>query len=320
MFLTRPPRGSLYLGFHVLEGPVDSKSVTFSYSYWMSPKWVSSFGTSYDFVQGDIGQNLQITRVGESFLISVGVNYDATRGTYGGAIAIEPRFLPRTGCAASTAPDPACGSLRAGIRRRYSCPTLHALPTAVGLKSSRNAFRGVRAGVRGQDSFLVHLPVAAAGRRGRAATADQLRGMGHSGDLHCGRAGRRAVQSRLGIDGQVGHRRSGPNVGNAIRYLGGRSAPDLDRRGRSRHDRLLPIAPEACWAGGKLCSVTDLRLRNTLAGRREPKTVHLSAGEESGLNWDAGSILRCAQNDGPAPQSVQYEYSTLRRVSIQVKG
>ena len=40
-----------------------------------------------DFGQGDIGQNLQITRVGESFLISVGVNYDATRGTYGAAIA-----------------------------------------------------------------------------------------------------------------------------------------------------------------------------------------------------------------------------------------
>ena len=94
-FLTRPPRGSLYLGFRVLEGPVDSKTLTLSYSYWMSPKWVSSFGTSYDFVQGDIGQNLQVTRVGESFLISVGVNYDATRGTYGAAVAIEPRFLPK---------------------------------------------------------------------------------------------------------------------------------------------------------------------------------------------------------------------------------
>jgi diacylglycerol kinase len=29
------------------------------------------------------------------------------------------------------------------------------------IEKFRNAFRGVRAGVRGQDSFLVHLPVAA---------------------------------------------------------------------------------------------------------------------------------------------------------------
>ena len=94
-FLTRPPRGSLFVGFRILEGPIDSKTVTFSYSYWMSPKWISSFGTSYDFVQGNIGQNLAITRIGESFSISVNVNFDATRSTYGAGLAIEPRFLPK---------------------------------------------------------------------------------------------------------------------------------------------------------------------------------------------------------------------------------
>ena len=48
-FLTRPPRGSLYVGFRILEGPIDSKVLALSYTYWMSPKWVSSFGTSIDF-------------------------------------------------------------------------------------------------------------------------------------------------------------------------------------------------------------------------------------------------------------------------------
>ena len=43
-FLTRPPRGALYAGVTLLEGPISNQVLTFSYSYWMSPKWVSSFG------------------------------------------------------------------------------------------------------------------------------------------------------------------------------------------------------------------------------------------------------------------------------------
>ena len=48
MFLTRPPRGSLYLGFSVLEGPISSDVLTMSYSYWMSPKWITSSGMTID--------------------------------------------------------------------------------------------------------------------------------------------------------------------------------------------------------------------------------------------------------------------------------
>ncbi|MCE5266278.1 MAG: LPS assembly protein LptD [Planctomycetaceae bacterium] len=96
-FLNRPPRGSLYMGFRLLEGPIDSKIVSLSYSYWMSPKWVSSFGTTVDLGhQGNIGENFTITRIGESLLISAGFNVDAARNSVGVALAIEPRFLPKT--------------------------------------------------------------------------------------------------------------------------------------------------------------------------------------------------------------------------------
>ncbi len=96
-FLNRPPRGSLYMGFRILEGPINSQVLSLSYSYWMSPKWVSSFGTTVDLgSQGNIGQNLTITRIGESFLISAGFNVDATRNSVGAALAIEPRFLPKS--------------------------------------------------------------------------------------------------------------------------------------------------------------------------------------------------------------------------------
>ena len=62
----------------------------------MSPKWVSSFGTSIDLgSQGNIGQNFSITRVGESFLISAGFKVDAARNSVGVNLIIEPRFLPK---------------------------------------------------------------------------------------------------------------------------------------------------------------------------------------------------------------------------------
>jgi len=96
-FLNRPPRGSLYAGLRILEGPIHGKILSLSYSYWMSPKWVSTFGTTLDLgKQGNLGQNFSITRVGESFLISAGFNVDRSRDSVGVALAIEPRFLPKS--------------------------------------------------------------------------------------------------------------------------------------------------------------------------------------------------------------------------------
>jgi hypothetical protein len=96
-FLSRPPRGNIYLGFRQVEGPIDSRVVTLSYTYWMSPKWISTFGTTYDFGQeGNIGQSLSVTRIGESFLVNLGFSVDPTRNSYGVNFSIEPRFLPKS--------------------------------------------------------------------------------------------------------------------------------------------------------------------------------------------------------------------------------
>ena len=43
-FLTRPPRGSLYLGVRSLQGPISDTMISMSYSYLMSPKWISTYG------------------------------------------------------------------------------------------------------------------------------------------------------------------------------------------------------------------------------------------------------------------------------------
>ncbi len=77
-----------------LDGPIHATVLVSSYNYRMSPKWYSSFGTTYALgSQGNIGQNFNLTRIGEAFLMSLGANVDASKGNYGFQFGIEPRFL-----------------------------------------------------------------------------------------------------------------------------------------------------------------------------------------------------------------------------------
>jgi hypothetical protein len=81
----------------MLGGPIDSEVLTASYSYRMSPKWVSAVTASMDISgDGNIGQMITLTRIGESFLTTFGFNVDASKNNVGLTLAIEPRFLPRT--------------------------------------------------------------------------------------------------------------------------------------------------------------------------------------------------------------------------------
>jgi hypothetical protein len=85
------------VGYYFIEGPIQNRVVALSYTYWMSPKWVSTFGTSIDLGnQGNIGENFSITRVGESLLINLGVNVDPSRNSTGVMLSIEPRFLSKS--------------------------------------------------------------------------------------------------------------------------------------------------------------------------------------------------------------------------------
>ena len=112
-FLDRPPRGSLYAGLDFLQGPIDHSILTVSYSYLMSPKWISTLGTTYDFgSSGNIGENFSITRIGETFLISAGFNVDVSRGSVGANLAVEPRFVPKNRLGSLTRAEipPACAN------------------------------------------------------------------------------------------------------------------------------------------------------------------------------------------------------------------
>jgi hypothetical protein len=94
--LERPGQGHVYSGIHLLHGAIDSTVLQLAYSYRLSPKWVSTFSSAIDLGEGgNIGQSFWITRIGESLLVSLGANVDASRGSWGLGISVEPRFLGR---------------------------------------------------------------------------------------------------------------------------------------------------------------------------------------------------------------------------------
>jgi hypothetical protein len=102
MYLNRPPRGSLYTGIMLLNGPVTSTVLATSYNYRMSPKWISTAGSTFALNHsGNIGENFALTRIGESFLFNANFNVDVSKGNVGMSISLQPRFLSRSGFGAA---------------------------------------------------------------------------------------------------------------------------------------------------------------------------------------------------------------------------
>ncbi len=90
----RSLRGSLYGGLRQVKGgPLNSLIATTTYSYVMSPKWISSATVAYDVAQSrSAGQGFTITRVGEWLLVHVGCNVDVSKNNFGVGIQLEPRL------------------------------------------------------------------------------------------------------------------------------------------------------------------------------------------------------------------------------------
>ena len=111
-FITRPGRGSFYVGVRSLDGPIDSNLLATSVNYRMSHKWVATAGAAVDLGDaGNIGQQIQFTRIGESFLVGIGINVDVSRANVGAQFTIEPRILARSRAArVGGQPIPAVGT------------------------------------------------------------------------------------------------------------------------------------------------------------------------------------------------------------------
>jgi lipopolysaccharide export system protein LptA len=94
----RSARGSVYAGIREIKGQgIDSQIATGSMSYLFSEKWAGTASTAYDLSEGqNRGQSLSLTRIGADFLFHCGFSYDQSKDSVGVAIALEPRFGPRT--------------------------------------------------------------------------------------------------------------------------------------------------------------------------------------------------------------------------------
>ncbi len=63
----------------------------------MSDKWTATGSTAHNISNGfNQGQTFTLTRVGADFLVHFGLGYDRSKESVGVAIALEPRFGPRT--------------------------------------------------------------------------------------------------------------------------------------------------------------------------------------------------------------------------------
>lgn len=92
---SRPGVGDIYLGLLSLEGPISSTVFRSTMDYRLNEKWLASSGMIYDFgATGNIGQSFGLTRIGESFLVRLGINVDSGRDNVGVGFMIEPRFWP----------------------------------------------------------------------------------------------------------------------------------------------------------------------------------------------------------------------------------
>lgn len=90
----RSRRGSVYLGLrHVEFAGIESDILTGSYSYVMSPKWISTLAAYVDVKNtANTGESVTLTRVGADFLVHLGVENNQNTENFGISFAIEPRF------------------------------------------------------------------------------------------------------------------------------------------------------------------------------------------------------------------------------------
>ena len=93
----RSTRGSVYISYRHVEARnfLDSEIVTGSYSYQMSPKWISTAAVSFDVGQNESrGSSVTLSRVGLDFVCHVGFGIDTNKDNVGVAFAVEPRLGP----------------------------------------------------------------------------------------------------------------------------------------------------------------------------------------------------------------------------------
>ena len=93
----RSTRGSVYLAYRHVEARnfLVSEIITASYSYQISPKWISTAAVAYDVGQDESrGSSVTLSRVGLDFVFHMGFGIDTSKDNVGIAFSLEPRLGP----------------------------------------------------------------------------------------------------------------------------------------------------------------------------------------------------------------------------------
>jgi lipopolysaccharide export system protein LptA len=91
----RSLRGSVYLGYREVSATnyFESQTIIGSYSYQMSPKWISTAAYAYDVAAGESrGSSVTISRVGLDWILHFGLGFDFSKSNVGVGISLEPRL------------------------------------------------------------------------------------------------------------------------------------------------------------------------------------------------------------------------------------
>jgi hypothetical protein len=90
-------RGSLYAGIREVNAGrfLKSQTLVSSYSYQMSPKWISTASFAYDLAESEArGTSLTLSRVGLDWILHFGFGLDVSKDNVGVGVSLEPRFGP----------------------------------------------------------------------------------------------------------------------------------------------------------------------------------------------------------------------------------
>ena len=90
----RPGVSSFYLGVDRLGGPISTTYLNAAINYRMSQKWAASLSNSYDLAdRRNIGQELGISRIGESFIWTLKLSNNQSKKDWGIGLNVLPIFI-----------------------------------------------------------------------------------------------------------------------------------------------------------------------------------------------------------------------------------
>ncbi|HVS38060.1 MAG TPA: hypothetical protein VMS17_21040, partial [Gemmataceae bacterium] len=93
-FVSRPDRTNFYLGFREID-PINSKAITASVTYILSPKYALTASSTYDFGNsGALSNSVMFTRMGKDLQVTVGFTFNALTDSFGAVFQVVPNLLP----------------------------------------------------------------------------------------------------------------------------------------------------------------------------------------------------------------------------------